>query len=119
MTIQELVHELKKITNQQTVEDTHKPTNNERNNVVYLCFKYTIGMPPRTCDYELVETMAPDIKDLPDLKSRYVSTIAEYLWDHFMGEPSTPTKEEIEQVCVAIIDFLYSLTEEERNDLGK
>lgn len=116
MTFQEWVTEIQNATTPQTVEDTHQPTKNERNNIVYLCFGQLLGIRARVADHAVIEMMAANIKDMSDLRSRYVPVIAEYLWDHFMGEPETPSQQEVEQFCLALTNFLYSLDEQARND---
>lgn len=117
MTFQEWVTEIQNATTPQTVEDTHQPTKNERNNIVYLCFSRLLGIGARVADHAVIEMMAANIKDMSDLRSRYVPAIAEYLWDHFMGEPETPSQQEVQQACLALTNYLYSHDEETRNDI--
>lgn len=117
MTFQEWIAEIQNATKQQTVEDTHQPTKNERNNIIHLCFGQLLGIRARVSDHAIIEMMATNIKDMSDLRSRYVPVIAEYLWDHFMGEPETPSQQEVQQACLALTNYLYSHDEKTRNDI--
>lgn len=101
----------------QAVPDSHKPTANERNNLVHLCFTQLLGISFRVADLSIIETLAPDVQDLNDLRQRYVPVIAEYLWDHFMGEPEEPTQQQVEHACLTIANILYTMDEETRNDI--
>lgn len=101
------------------VTEDHKPTPNERNNLVHLCFTNIFGYTFRHADLAVIEAMSPEIKTVKDLKSEYVPIVAEYVWDHWMGEPEDPQLQDVQQMCEVICDALYTLPEDIRNDIKK
>lgn len=105
-------------TGESAVEAAHQPTNNERNNLVYIFFSHILGIKPRIVDYAVIESMANDIENIADLKLRYIPAVAEIIWDHFLGEPEEPCLEDITKACLALTDAFYTLTEEVRNDIN-
>ena len=117
-TLQIMIEQIKSVTGQPAVDETHKPTTNERNNIVHLCFKYTLGIQFRIADLSIIEMMAGDIRSMEDLRKTYIPTIAEYMWDHFMGEPEEPSLELVEQFCHAIVDCFFTMDQETRNDIN-
>lgn len=100
------------------VPESHVPTPNERNNVVHLCFKQFFGHGMRPADLALLESMCQDIKDLPDFRARYISNLAEFIWDHWMGGPEDPTVEDVGAVCLVLSDLLFAMGENVRNDIS-
>ncbi len=100
------------------VPETHKPTANELNNVVHLCFKQVLGTGPRVADHALLGATCPDVKDMSDLRSRYIPALAEYVWDHWMGEPEDPTVEDVELIFQLMSDILFTMSENVRNDIN-
>jgi hypothetical protein len=117
-TLQIMIEQIKAVTGQPVVDETHKPTANERNNIVHLCFKYTLGIQFRMADLSIIEMMASDIRSMEELRETYIPTVAEYMWDHFMGEPDEPSLELVEQFCHAITDYFFTLSEETRKDIN-
>jgi len=49
-------------------------------------FEATLGIQPRIADIMVAGAMGDTVEAL-----------AEYIWDHWMGEPESPTLEEVEQ----------------------
>lgn len=77
------------------------PTANERNNLVFLCFKYLLGRPNRSVDLAVIEAMAPNIVSVADLRDRYVPAVIGMLWDHWLGKPKYPSLELVADYCLA------------------
>lgn len=96
---------------------THKPTDNELNNIVYLSCKYIAGWPMRTADFAVVKIMGGEPTSVDKLDERFIPALADYLWDHIMGEPDSPTTEQIMEGCKIIRDILFRLDEHTRNDV--
>lgn len=116
-TLREWAEETRKNTPPIKVAEDHVPTENERNNVVYLSFKNLLGMGMRQVDLAVVEGMAPNVKDMKDLNERYCSTLGEYLWDHWMGEPEDISQEDVTFACQAVAGLLFSMDQEVREAL--
>ena len=55
-------------------------------------FEEIIGFPPRQADLALLSMLGND-----------VSTLAQYLWDHWMSEPDEPNQEEVENLIRALL----------------
>lgn len=49
-------------------------------------FEAIVGMPPRGADVAVMKSMGAGIE-----------TLAEYIWDHWMGEPDEPTQDQVEE----------------------
>lgn len=96
---------------------TYAPTNNELNNLCYLSMKYLIGWRMRVVDFHTVNMLGGTPKTIQELDKRYIPTLAEYMWDHLMGEPEEPTTDDLEYAIKAVRDMLFSLSEKERNDI--
>lgn len=58
-------------------------------------FETLLGCSPRAADLAVLKAMSPDGVTPDDL--------ADYIWDHWMGEPDSPT---LEQVQLAITEVL-------------
>lgn len=99
------------------VAEGHVPSANERNNLVHLCFRQFYDHSFRPADLAVIELTASDIRDLADLKARYVPAVADMLWDHWMGEPETPTREMVVEICQIMADLLFTMDEKTRNDI--
>lgn len=118
MQVDDFIQQVKENTGKSAVKDDHKPTANERNNIVHLCFKYALGLPFRQVDLHMIELMSGDVQNMEDLRETYVSNIAEYIWDHYLGEPANPSREDLRRVCSALVEYFFSLNEEIRNDVN-
>ena len=55
-------------------------------------FHIIVGMPPRAADVQIIEMMG----GTPEI-------MAEYIWDHWMGEPDSPTMEQVQAFIESII----------------
>lgn len=53
-------------------------------------FHTVVGGPARTADVAVIQMMGST-----------VDVMAEYIWDHWFGEPDTPTVEEVEEAIRA------------------
>lgn len=56
-------------------------------------FIAAFGFPAREADHAVLDLMGGTIE-----------TLAEYIWDHWMGEPENPTPDTIEAEIVRIIE---------------
>lgn len=117
MTLAEWTKNVRTKIGEPLVPDTHKPTDNERNNIVHLSFQNIFGHSFREADLAIVESMASDIADMRDLKERYIPTLGEYIWDHWMGEPQEPSQLDVVDACQALADMLYTMNTEIRNSI--
>lgn len=96
---------------------THAPTNRELNNLCYLSMKYIANWPMRAADFHVVNMFGGTPKTVVELDEHYIPQLADYMWDHLMGEPEEPTTEDLEYAIKAIRDVLYSMDEKTRNDV--
>lgn len=55
-------------------------------------FRSLLGHPAREADKQVVETMGGT-----------VGVLADYLWDHWLGEPSHPTRKEVRSKVVQVL----------------
>jgi hypothetical protein len=51
-----------------------------------------VSIEPREADYSVVEMLGGDFEEL-----------AEYAWDHWMGEPSSPTVRDVQETMEAAV----------------
>lgn len=91
--------------------ETHQPTPNELNNLLYLSCKY-IGFPMRNCDLSIVNSMSGGTLE------GFKSAAAEYIWDHLMGEPESPTQEDVKLIVDAVCDHLFTMPVEVRESVS-
>jgi hypothetical protein len=77
------------------INETHIPTTGELSNIVYIAMKHLAGWQMRQCDLGVVLTMSTP-KNLKELDEAFVPSLAEYIWDHLMGEPEEVTTEDLE-----------------------
>ena len=94
--------------------DTHEPTENELNNICYLSMKYIAGWPMRQADLKVVEIMGGEITTVRALDDKWIPNLADYIWDHLMGEPETISSEQITEGCKAVCNLIYGMPEEIR-----
>lgn len=93
-------------------------TDNEINNLVYLCLKYIAGFPMRTCDFQLILAMHNSSKGgVGDERDNLASALSDYIWDHLLGEPDEPSSEEIKSAVVEIFGEFFKLPDDVRNSL--
>lgn len=93
-------------------------TDNEINNLVYLCLKYIVGFPMRQCDFQVVLMMHNSTKGgVEDQKRNLISVISDFIWDHFLGEPDEPSQENIEEAVSGIFEEFFKLPEDIRNSI--
>ena len=96
---------------------THEPTDNELNNLCYLSMKLLINWPMRKADFAVVQVMGGDVPTVADLDKKFIPELANYMWDHLLGSPPTPTVEDLVYCIQAVRDALYSMSEDVRNDI--
>jgi len=58
-----------------------------------MVFKATLGAEPRNADLMVLDIMGPTIE-----------VVAEYIWDHMMGEPDSPSCDEVEAQIIKLLD---------------
>jgi hypothetical protein len=96
------------------VDEAHVPTAGELNNIVYLTMKYLAGWQMRQCDLGVVLAMNTP-KSLKELDEAFVPVLAEYVWDHLMGEPDEVTTEDLEYGIRHIAKAVYGMDDRSRN----
>ena len=115
--IKELIANLKNQEHKSQIDpSTHKPTPGELNNLCYLSMKYICGWPMRQADLAVVNTMGGEPQTVNDM-DKYCEALADYIWDHLMGEPDDSTADEVKEACNGIKNMLYSMDEETRNSI--
>ena len=62
---------------------------------ITMVFERAVGMPPRAADLAIVKIMDPTGPNIED--------VAEYIWDHWMGEPDEPS---LETVTATITEWI-------------
>jgi len=116
--IEKFINQINNIDGEPQVDfATHKPTEEELNNLCYLSFKHIIAWHMRATDYHIVRMMGGDPQTVDELKEKFIPELAQYIWDHMMGEPEDPTSEDITKAIVALCDFLFKMNESIRNDV--
>lgn len=118
MTLREWADEMKAKTGTCQVQPNHLPTPGELNNLCYLSMKYIMGWQMRHADFAAIQITGGIPTSMEELDKEYIPAIAEYMWDHLMGEPETPTTEDLEYAIRAIRDQLFTMDEKTRNDIG-
>lgn len=93
---------------------THKPTENELNNLCYLSMKYLIGWEMRTADFQVCMMLGGDPQTVTELEKTFIPSLADYIWDHLMGEPNDPTSDDLIEGIKIIRDMLYSMDQPTR-----
>jgi hypothetical protein len=58
------------------------------NEQIERAFYAALGYPPRAADLQTIDLLGRD----PD-------TVADFIWDHHMGEPEHPSLEMVESMC--------------------
>ena len=82
----------------------HVPTDNELNNIAYLSMKYGIGWQMRNVDFMAVKLMSTG-----QGLAGFQEALADYNWDHIMGEPDDITVEDILECVKAITLQVYGM----------
>lgn len=93
----------------------HKPTEGELNNLSYLSMKFIAGWGMRSADFAVVKTMGGKPATVNDLDKQFIPQLAEYIWDHLMGEPDEPSTKDVEAAVKAVRAGLYAMDEKARN----
>lgn len=52
-------------------------------------FNQILDIDPREADYQVLEMLGPTVEN-----------VADYIWDHWLGEPESPSLEDIEATIV-------------------
>lgn len=60
-----------------------------------IAFVMTVGIAPRGADVAVLDTLGRD-----------AGSVAEYLWDHWLGEPDSPTADELKVRIVKFVPLL-------------
>jgi len=96
---------------------SHVPTDNELNNLSYLCFKYVANWDMRAVDFKMVKEMSGPVLSVSQLSEKFLPSLADYIWDHILGEPEEVSLVAILNDCIAFQNHLFSLDESVRNNL--
>lgn len=96
--------------------DKHKPTDGELNNICFMAMKYGAGHLMRMVDFEVVKTMSESTETVTGLSDKFLPVLADYMWDHIMGEPDDPSTEEVLEFVTFTRDMIYTSNEEDRNN---
>lgn len=59
---------------------------------IRMAFQHIVGYAARAADVAVVQMMGGTL-----------GTLAEYVWDHWLGEPDTPTVEKVEAEMVRLL----------------
>jgi hypothetical protein len=80
-----------------------------------MAMKYGAGHMMRKADFLVVKQMGGSPDKVRNLVDTFLPALADYLWDHIMGEPDDPSTEEVLEFVVYVRDLIYSLDETTRN----
>jgi hypothetical protein len=97
--------------------EKHKPTDNELNNLTYLSMKYIIGWPMRLTDFAVVKMMGGEVASVKGLDEKFIPEMANYMWDHLMGEPDDLKVDDLISAIQAVRDMLFGMDEKTRNSI--
>lgn len=97
--------------------DKHKPTENEMNNICFMAMKYGAGHIMRQVDLAMVNTLGGTPDTVRGLSDRWIPSLADYMWDHIMGEPDDPSPEEMVDYVTFVRDMIYTMDETCRNSI--
>lgn len=90
-------------------------TDNEINNLVYLCLKYVVvGFPMRDCDFQCILMIYNSVGEGRDKLSNIIS---DFIWDHVLGEPDEPSLDKIKSLVTEIFNGFFDLPYDIRNDI--
>lgn len=95
---------------------THELTEGELNNLVYLSMKMVIGWQMRATDLEVVKLLAGPVKTIKEFDKAFVPVLAQYMWNHILGEPEDTTQDDLQMAIMAIERILFSMDTTTRND---
>jgi len=62
-----------------------------------------------------VKMMAGKVQSVRQLDKKFIPALADYIWDHMMGEPDELSEEDVEKMIKALRDQLYGMDEKTRN----
>jgi methylglyoxal synthase len=79
--------------------------------------KYFAGFTMRNCDFKVIKMMGGDPQVVAELDDEFIPQLAEYIWDHVMGEPEDPTVEELVEAIGVVRDMLYEMDISTRNEV--
>lgn len=95
----------------------HKPTENEMNNICFMSMKYSAGHIMRQVDLTMVNMLGGTPDTVRNLSDRWIPALADYIWDHIMGEPDDPSLEEVVEFVIFMRDMIYTMDETCRNSI--
>lgn len=117
-TFDETLAQLSKLERSPIVLADYQVSEEELNNLTYLCMKFVIGWPMRQADFSVVRMMAGQGPFRYDqLKTEYLPHLAEYMWDHLMAEPDDPDVDKVQVGCEYVMEQLFTLPEAVRKDI--
>jgi len=96
--------------------NTHKVTEAELNNIAYLAFRYLGHWQMRSIDFLVVQRlMIRDVESTTDVDEVFCPALAEYIWDHILGEPDYPTRESVLVRCCLYAQLIWRMNAAVRN----
>lgn len=91
----------------------------ERNNIVYLVLRFEAGWGMRDADFAVIESLCDKSLTGSAAIQDIIHRSCEYAWDHLLGEPDTPTAEDIERHATLIIEQWFAgTTQAERSNIN-
>lgn len=100
------------------VPDDHVPTEAELNNIAYMSMRYLVSWPLRSSDFQIIMHLVGKVKCMSDIEDVFIPVLAEYIWNHLMGEPRMPTVDDVKLASSAFAALVYTMDEETRNSTG-
>lgn len=103
-----------------SVPNDYKMSEGEKNNLVYLVCKYTVGWGMRSCDFVACCLMAAQGPQTGVEAIKNLTRVScEYVWDHISGKPDNFTPEMLYAHMAEYMNEWYSdSTPEERADIN-
>jgi hypothetical protein len=96
---------------------THRPTDGELNNYIYLSLGYVLAWKMRHADFQVIMKLGGRPETV-DQMGPLTKAMGEYAWDHLMGEPDEFQPKDLEYAFEAMLEFMYGLDEKSRNHMG-
>ena len=92
------------------------PSQGELNNVCYVVCRYGANWPMRSTDLAvclfMIDRAIRELRGDP-LVSEFLWVVCDYVWDHILGEPESPTVEQLFDYIRPGIEEWYRVTDPE------
>jgi hypothetical protein len=76
----------------------------EKTRLLEFGFMTILGTPPREADTQLILAMTGGTESTEDISH----AIGSFLWDHWMGEPESPTEGQVVKLIKALVPFTFT-----------